>query len=84
MTMNVEFCGDNSRRSKKISYFRKYAGGVGGGGGGGLPGPLSSIRHCTHTHTHTYFKPNLSKSILFSHHHGSRRWLGRTAKGVQN
>ena len=40
--MNVGFCGDNSGRSKKVSYFWKK---IRGGGGGGqaplLDPPLS-------------------------------------------
>ena len=35
--MNVQFCGDNSGSSKKMSYFRKKIGRDGGGGGGGVP-----------------------------------------------
>ena len=37
LTMNVEFCEDNSSSSKKIRYFRKNKG---GGGGPPLDPPL--------------------------------------------
>ena len=42
--MNVEFWGDNSGRSKKMSYFQKIMGGGGGGGSGpSLDPPLILI-----------------------------------------
>ena len=45
LTMNVEFCEDNSGDPKKIRYFRKIAEGGGGGGFPGPPWPLPWIRH---------------------------------------
>ena len=38
--LNVEFCEDNSGRSKKMRYFRTNIKGGGGGGGGGEGAPL--------------------------------------------
>ena len=39
LAVNVEFCANNSGRSKKMRYFRKDREGE-GGGGTGPPGPL--------------------------------------------
>ena len=43
LTINVEFCEDNSGRSKKMRYISEKN--KGGGGGGRSPGPLPWIRH---------------------------------------
>ena len=65
--MDVEFCEDNSRRSKKMRYFRKIKGG--GGGGGRSSGPSSGSATRLKLNLHGIFLETLKCSF-----HGIRVW----------